>query len=423
MRRVAAGDLDLKDFISHGDRIVWGQGTGEPTTLIEALLAQRESLGGVSAFVGSSFSDLLKPEHADHIDFSAMGALGGMARLARAGVLGIVPCHVGQIAHLIAGGQIGCDVAMVQVSPAGSDGVHSYGLINDYAQAAVAKARLVIAEVNDRVPFTLGDGRLLPHQVDVLVETSRPVVEVQAPPPAPTDAAIAAHVGRYIEDGSVLQMGIGSIPEAITRLVTDRRDLGVHSGMIGDGVWMLMEKGVVTNARKAHMPGVTVTGALIGSRGLYDFAHRNPALQLFRSDVTHADAVLTAMSGLVTINSAIEIDLTGQVNAETAGSAYLGATGGQVDYVRGGSRSPGGHSIIALPSSAKGGTVSRIVTQLSGPVTSARSEVDVIVTEHGAAELRGQTLAERARRMVAIADPAFREELAAAAQRIAKRGY
>lgn len=422
-RTIAAADLELADFIRPGDAIVWGQGTGEPTTLIEALLAQRATLGGVSVFVGSSFSALLMPEHADHIGFSSMGALGGLARLAKAGVLGIVPCHVGRIAGLIGQGLIGCDVAMLQVSPAGPEGGHSYGLINDYTQAAVARARVVIAEVNDQVPFTLGDAMLMPDDIDVLVETSRPLVELRAAPPSAIDAAIAGHVCRYIEDGSVLQMGIGSVPNAITHLIGDRRDLGVHSGMIGDGIWQLMERGVVTNARKSFMPGVTVAGALIGSRGLYDFAHRNPALRLFRSAVTHDDAVLTAIPRLVTINAAVEIDLTGQVNAEATGSAYMGATGGQVDYVRGGARSPGGHSVLVLPSSARGGDISRIVDRLSGPVTTARSEVDIVVTEHGVAELRGQTLAERARRMAAIADPAFREDLAAAAAAIAKRGY
>jgi len=420
---VAAPDLDLAQFIRPGDRIVWGQGTGEPTTLIEALLAQRAALGGVSAFVGSSFSDVLQPEHADHIGFTSMGALGGLARLARAGVLGIIPCHVGQIGALIASGRIGCDVAMVQVSAPGPGGGHSYGLINDYTQAAVASARVVIAEVNDQVPFSACDAQLMPDQIDLAVATSRPLVELLAPPPGPVDLAIAAHVGAYIADGSVLQMGIGAVPNAVTHLISDRRDLGVHSGMIGDGIWQLMARGIVTNARKSLLPGVTVTGALMGSRGLYDFADFNPALRLCDSRFTHAEAVLASIERLVTINSAVEVDLTGQVNAEATGAAYRGATGGQVDYVRGGARAPGGHALIVLPATARGGTVSRIVENLSGPVTTARTEVDVIITEHGAADLRGQTLAERARRLVAIADPAFRDSLAAAAWRIAKRGY
>ena len=422
-RRADVSAIDLTRLIRPGDRIVWGQGTGEPTTLVEALLAQRGALGGVSAFVGSAFSELLQPDHADHVSFTSMGALGGLSRLARAGVLGIIPCHVGQIGALIASGRIGCDVAMVQVSAMGPGGGHSYGLINDYTQAAVAKARVVIAEVNDQVPFSGCDALLMPDQIDVMLATSRPLVELLAPPPGPEARAIAAHVGAYIEDGSVLQMGIGSVPDAVTRMIGDRRDLGVHSGMIGDGIWQLMASGVVTNARKAPLPGVTVAGALIGSRGLYDFAHHNPALRLCDSRFTHAEAVLASIERLVTINAALEVDLTGQVNAEATGAGYMGATGGQVDYVRGGARAPGGHALIVLPATARGGTVSRIVEQLSGPVTTARTEVDVIITEFGAADLRGHTLAERARRLVAIADPAFRDGLAAAAWRIAKRGY
>ncbi len=167
------------------------------------------------------------------------------------------------------------------------------------------------------------------------------------------DRAIAAHVSAFVEDGSVLQMGIGAIPNAVTHLIADRRDLGVHSGMIGDGIWQLMARGVVTNARKAVLPGVTVTGALIGSRGLYDFAHDNPALLMCDSRFTHAEAVLTSIEKLVTINAAVEVDLTGQVNAEATGAAYMGATGGQVDYVRGGARAPGGHALIVLPATAR----------------------------------------------------------------------
>jgi acyl-CoA hydrolase len=206
-------------------------------------------------------------------------------------------------------------------------------------------------------------------------------------------------------------------------LLTDRRDLGVHSGMIGDGVVDLMEAGVITNARKPIDPGVSITGALIGTRRLFDFAHRNPQIAMRSSAYTHGEATLSSLEKLVTMNSALEVDLTGQVNAEQSGSNYMGGTGGQVDFVRAGIRSRGGHSIIALPATAKGGTISRITTNLSGPVTTARSDVDVIVTEFGAAELRGQTLGERARRLVAIAHPDFREELDKAAHAIQQRGF
>ena len=193
--------------------------------------------------------------------------------------------------------------------------------------------------------------------------------------------------------------------------------------MIGDGLVDLVEAGVVTNARKPIDEGVSITGALIGTERLYQFAHRNPKIGMRRSAYTHSESTLSRLTRLVTINSAIEVDLTGQVNAEQSGDQYLGGTGGQVDYVRAGSRSSGGHSIIALPATAKGGRVSRIAATLSGPVTTARSDVDVIVTEFGAAELKGRTLAERARRLVAVAHPDFREELEQAAHVIQRRGF
>jgi acyl-CoA hydrolase len=421
--RLAPEALDLREFIRPGDALIWGQATGEPTTLVETLMAQRADLGGVSAFVGSSFSDSLDPEQADHVAFSSMGAIGSLSRLSKAGKLAIIPTHVGQIAPLIEAGAIGCDVAMLQVSPPGPDGQYSFGLINDYTRAMVAAARTVIVEVNHQIPFSCCDGLLGCEDIDVFVETDRAPIELKTGKPGETDRAIAAHISPYIDDGSVLQMGIGAVPDAVTRLITDRRDLGCHSGMIGDGIWHLMERGVLTNARKTGDAGVTVTGALIGSRGLYDFAHRNPMIAMRDSRATHGDAILTAIPRLVTINSAVEVDLTGQINAEQVGDFYLGATGGQVDYVRGGMRSPGGRSIVALPATAREGRSSRIVARLAGPVTTARSEADVIVTEFGAAELRGRSLADRAKAMVALAHPDFREELDRQAHAIAMRGF
>jgi len=420
---VSSAGLDLSAFLRPGDSIVWGQACGEPTTLVEALIAQAEGIGRLSAFAATSFSGILNAQSAQKFSLSSMGAMGALRAVATAGRLGIVPCHVSQVGSLIEKGLIGCDVAFVQVSPADAQGNHSYGLISDFIQAAVAKARVVVAEVNERVPFTLGDAVLPGEQIDFAVNVDRMPVEVAPAQIGETDLAIAKIVATYIEDGAVLQVGIGAVPDAILRLVRDRRDLGVHSGMIGDGLVDLVEAGVVTNARKSIDPGVSITGALIGTRRLFEFVHRNPRIGMRNSAYTHNESVLSRLTHLVTLNSAVEVDLTGQVNAEQSGSQYLGGTGGQVDYVRAGSRSAGGHSIIALPATAKGGKVSRIATTLSGPVTTARSEVDVIVTEFGAAELKGQTLAERTRRLVKIAHPDFREGLDRAAHDIRARGF
>ena len=421
-----AADIDLGRFLQAGDRIVIGQACGEPTTLVEALIAQGGTIGGpenpLGAFIASSFSGLFTPETAASFRLSSMGAIGALRAMTKAQALDVIPVHVGQIGPLIETGTIPCDVALIQVAPADAAGNHSCGLIADHIRAAVTEARVVIAEVNDQVPQVSGE-TIAASAIDVAVSVSRCPVQVFPGPISDTDEAIARHCADYIGDGSVIQTGIGAVPDAILRLLRDRKDLGVHSGMIGDGLAHLVEAGVVTNARKEIDPGVSVTGALIGTQRLYDFAHRNPAIRLMPAPYTHDATVLARLSRLVSVNSALEVDLTGQVNAEQSGTAYLGGTGGQVDFVRAGARSPGGRALIALPSTAKAGLLSRIVPALSGPVTTARSEVDVIVTEWGAAELKGVPLAERARRIVEIAHPDFREALARAAFAVAQRGF
>lgn len=417
-----AAGLHLAQFVRPGDHIVMGQACGEPTTLVEALIAQGGDIGDLSAFIATSFSGLFTPDTADSFALSSMGAIGALRSMTKAGKLGVIPAHVSQIGPMITQGLIGCDIAFVQVSPADSEGNHSFGLIADHVRAMVDKARVVIAEVNDQVPYTFGE--LLPAaRIDCAVHVSRGPVEVAPARIGETDEAIARHAASYIGDGAVIQTGVGAVPDAILRLLHDRKDLGVHSGMLGDGLVELVEAGVVTNARKAIDAGISINGALIGTRKLYDFAHRNPAIRMSATSYTHDAAVLARLERLVTINSALEVDLTGQVNAEQSGSAYMGGTGGQVDFVRAGARSSGGRSIIALPATAKNGAISRIVPTLSGPVTTARSDVDVIVTEFGAAELKGQSLAERTRRLIAIAHPDFREALDRAAHTIQLRGF
>jgi acyl-CoA hydrolase len=419
---LAASDLDLSRFLKPGDRIVFGQACGEPTTLVEALIEQGEAIGGLHAFIATSFSGLFMPESARSFRLSSMGAIGALRSMTKANALDVIPVHVSQIACLIEAGIMPCDVAMIQVSPADAQGNHSCGLISDYVRAAVDKARLVIAEVNEQVPYVPGE--TIPGDlIDVAVHVSRAPVEVAPAKIGPTDEAIARHCAEFIGDGAVLQTGVGAVPDAILRLLHDRKDLGVHSGMLGDGLVDLAEAGVLTNARKEIDRGVSINGALIGTRRLYDWAANNPAIRMMPSSYTHGVKPIIQLTRLVTINSALEVDLTGQVNAEQSGTTYLGGTGGQVDFVRAGSRVPGGASLIVLASTAKGGALSKIVPVLSGPVTTARTEVDVIVTEYGAAQLKGQTLAERAKRLVAIAHPDFREDLSRAAHEIEKRGF
>lgn len=414
--------LDLSQFLKPGDRVVFGQACGEPPSLVAALKAQGAAIGGLSAFIATSFSGAFTPETAEAFTLYSMGAIGALRSMTKAAALQVIPVHVSQVAPLITAGVMPCDVAMIQVSPADKDGNHSCGLISDYVRAAVDKARVVIAEVNEQVPYTPGE--LIPGSaIDVAVHCSLAPVEVPAAKISETDQAIAGFCANYIGDGSVIQTGVGAVPDAILRLIADRKDLGVHSGMLGDGLVDLAEAGALTNARKEIDPGVSINGALIGTRRLYDWAHNNAAIRMTPTGYTHDAGVLSKLSRLVTINSAMEVDLTGQVNAEQSGSAYMGGTGGQVDFVRAGARSPGGASLMVLGSTAKGGTISKIAPTLSGPVTTARTEVDVVVTEYGAAELKGQCLAERTRRLIAVAHPDFREELSRAAFEIQQRGF
>ncbi|MFZ3393776.1 acetyl-CoA hydrolase/transferase C-terminal domain-containing protein [Rhodococcus sp. 7Tela_A2] len=414
--------IDVREFLRPGDHIVVGQACGEPSSVLEALIAQGRDVGDLTVFVATSFSGIFTPESAESFALSSMGAIGALRSMSKAHRLDVIPCHVSQVGPMIEAGIIGCDVAFVQVGPADGEGNHSYGLVSDYVQAAVARARVVVAEVNDQVPFTFGE--MLPEsRIDYAVHVSRPPVQVPPGRIGETDEAIARHAAEYIGDGAVLQMGVGAVPDAVLRLLSDRRDLGVHSGMLGDGLVALGESGALSTPRKKLDRGVSITGALIGTDRLYGFAHRNREIRMCTTSYTHDAGVLAQLENLVTINSAMEVDLTGQVNAEQSGSAYLGGTGGQVDFVRAGARSPGGHAIMALPATAKNGTVSRITAALSGPVTTARSEVDVVVTEFGAAELRGRTLAERSRRLIAIAHPDFRDALDREAHVIRQRGF
>jgi acyl-CoA hydrolase len=419
---VSPGELDLSRYLKRGDRIVFGQACGEPTALVEALTAQGADIGDLGAFIATSFSGLFTPETAASFRLSSMGAIGALRSMTKAGALDVIPVHVSQVGPLITAGVIRCDVAIIQVSPADADGNHSCGLISDYVRAAVNKARVVIAEINDQVPFTFGE-TIPASAIDVSVHVSRTPVEVSPAKIGETDEAIARHCAAYIGDGSVIQTGVGAVPDAILRQLSDRKDLGVHSGMLGDGLVDLIEAGVITNARKEIDRGVTINGALIGTKRLYDFANRNTSIRMTPTSYTHDAGILGQLSRLVTINSALEVDLTGQVNAEQSGPAYLGGTGGQVDFVRAGARSPGGAALMVLAATAKGGSISKIVPALSGPVTTARTEVDVVVTEYGAAELKGQPLAERTRRLIAIAHPDFQEELSRAAHEIQQRGF
>jgi acetyl-CoA hydrolase len=402
--------LDLTRHIRPGDHILWGQVTGEPPSLVEALVAQRAALGGVTVFLGTGLARTLRPEHADHITMRGLGGLGSFRALASAGVLEVLPVHGGQVHRLIAEGHIRCDVALLLLPPADAAGTHSLGPCVDYMDAAVARARTVIAEISADVPDTAGHPRLPAARLDAVLHSDRPPHLLPRAEPNATERAIGAHIAALIPDGATIQTGLGALPEAVLAALVHHRDLGLHSGILGDGAMALMRAGALTNARKPIDTGVSVTTTLVGSAELHRFAHRNPAVALKPSSHTHSEVVLARLPGLFAINAAAEVDLTGQVNAERIAGKVIGGVGGQADFARAAARSPGGASIIALPATASDGS-SRIVARLSGPVTTPRADVDLVVTEHGVADLRGASERERARRLLAIAAPAAREAL------------
>jgi acyl-CoA hydrolase len=408
--------LDLTRYIRPGDTVAWGQACAEPLTLTETLAAQRARLGGVRCFAGISSSAAVSLRHCDHLTFASYTAAGANRALAAADALTILPSHYSQLPDLLAGGQLRVDVVLLSLPPAAPDGSFRPGLGADYLTPLVGGARVVIAEVNDQLPDVGSDVRIRPDDVDVLVPVSRPPAEYPAPAPDATEDAIAAHIAALVPDGATLQLGVGRMPSAVARLLVGHRDLGVHSGLITDAVAELIEAGVVTGARKSVDRGLVVAGFLMGSRPLLKLAAADHTIVLRDTRYTHDQAVLAAQHQLVALNSATEVDLTGQANTETAAGRYVGAVGGAVDFARGAAKSRGGIPVLALPATAvspTGERVSRIVTRLTGPVTLGRADAGVIVTEYGVADLRGLTLPQRRERMLAIAHPDHRRALAA----------
>jgi acyl-CoA hydrolase len=401
-------DLDLTRYLRPGDRVVWGQGPGEPRTLTELLVAQRHRLGGVTCFLGLPGSDAIRAEHADALAFESYCGTGRNARLPG---LAVLPVHYAALPGLLAGGPLAADVVFVQVSAPDEHGRHSLGLGEDYFAAALDTARVVIAEVNDQVPYTCGARTLTAADWTVCVPSSRAPAEMTAAPPSATARAVARRVAGLVPDGATVQFGVGGLPEACLDALSGHRDLGLHSGLLSDAAMRLIQAGVATGARKSRDRGVAVGGFLGGTAALFRFAHRNPALRLRATGYTHDPLVLAGQHRFTAINSALEVDLSGQVNAEELNGRYVGAVGGASDFLRGAARSPGGLPIVALPSTAGG--VSRIVARLDGPVSTARSDAGVIVTEYGVADLRGAPVSVRYERMLAIAHPEHRAALAA----------
>jgi acyl-CoA hydrolase len=411
---VPAADVDLSRFIRPGDRVVLAQATAEPQTLARLLIAQRHRFPGVEVFIGPCYTDLFAAAETDGLRFVSYGALGSAGQLAASGRLDVLTMPYGRLSTAYESGEFQADVVLMQVAPALPGRRHSAGLSNDFALSAMARARAVIVEVDPYTPWTHGAELPANTTIALRVQSEHRPPETTQPPLGAIEIEIARRVAALVPDQATVQMGVGTLPNAIMAALMSHRDLGIHSGVMGDPAVDLIETGVVTNAHKGLDLGITVTNTLIGTRKLYDFAHDRKDVEVRPGTYTHSLAIMARLNRLIAINGGLEVDLGGQVNTEVAGGRYLGALGGGLEFTRGAALSPGGRAIVAMASMTANGRFSRIVPRVA-IATIPRADVDTIVTEHGVAELRAVTLRERARRLIAIAAPAQRESLERAA--------
>jgi acetyl-CoA hydrolase len=410
-----ADPIDLAALIRPDDRLAWSGGPMEPAELLGAFDRQLDRVPRASVLLNLSLAQSVDAARlAARMHIVALGGAVTNRRFQDIGALDVLPVNYSMLPHLVASGGLAIDVVLLQLAADGE--AFNLSLMVDHLADAVPRARTVVAEVNDRLPVTGGDTRIEAADVDHLICVSRRPLEVAPQPTGATEKAIAAHVSRLIGDGATLQVGLGSLPDAVLESLTGKKDLGLHSGSIGDRVAHLVDGGVITNRRKPIDTGKCVAGTLLGSERLYRWAHRNACLEMRSPRYTHDVLVHAAIPRLIGINTALEVDLTGQMNAEVAENRHVGMVGGHSDFMRGCLRSPGGRGIIVMQATARNGTVSRIVSRLSGGiVTTARSDADIVVTEYGLAELRGRSVSERARELIAIAHPDFRKPLSKAA--------
>jgi acyl-CoA hydrolase len=408
--------------VHNGDTIVVPTAVAEPPALLTALSEHRRDFRDVKvsqilAVRKFGYLDTSTAEHVRHVAYFFSGATRPGFR---EGVVDFTPSYFSEMPQLIDRGLMPAEVVFTQVSPMDEHGYFSLGIAADYTLAAIRKARAVVVEVNPNVPFCFGNCHIHISQVTALVENDEPVLEVGLPTIGPVQEAIGKYVADLIEDGSTLQIGYGGIPDAVVMQLTHKKDLGIHTEMIGDGILTLIESGAVTNRRKNYLPGKMVATFALGSKKLYNWIDRNPMFEMHPVDFTNDPYLAGQNDNLIAINATLEIDFLGQCGSESLGPVPYSGTGGQSDFVRAANRSNGGKAFIVLPSTAKDGAISRIVPTLTPGthVSTSKNDINYVVTEHGVAQLRGKTAKQRTAALIGIAHPDFREELTAAAKKM-----
>ncbi len=402
-------------LVSAGDHVFIGTGCAEPQHLVKALTHSASHLADTEIFhlLTMGVAPYAEPKHAERFRFNSFFVADNVRGAVQAGLGDYTPIFLSEIPRLFDSGRTPLDVALIQVTPPDRSGLCSLGVSVDIVMAAVRNAVTVIAQVNDRMPWTLGDAMIHVNDIDALVECSEPLPQPQVAERSEVVEQIARHIAKLIDDGSTLELGIGAIPQAVLTYLTDKKDLGIHTEMFTDGIIDLVEAGVITGRRKTVNPGKIVASFCMGTERLYEYIDRNPVFAMHPTEYVNDPMVIAQHDDMVAINVAIEVDLTGQVCADSLGTRFYSGFGGQVDFIRGSAASRGGKPIIALPSTTRDGKHSRIAATLTpgAGVVTTRGDVHWVVTEYGVAYLHGKSVRERAMALIQIAHPRFRNEL------------
>jgi 4-hydroxybutyrate CoA-transferase len=400
--------------VHSGNRVFLTGNCSVPKTLLAALIERAKSLHDVEISQVLTIGNLgcVTPEMEGHLRVNSMFVSEDVRAAVNSGRADFTPVFLSEIPKLYRT-RLPLDVALVHVSPPDEHGFCSFGIEVGVTKTAAEVAKIVIAEVNPKMPRTLGDSFIHVSKLTYIVEVDYDLPDIRMSEPSDVQTAIARHIAALIEDGSTLQTGIGGIPDAVLGFLDDKRNLGVHTELFSDGIIELVEQGVINNEAKSLHPGKIIAGFVLGTRRLYDFIHDNPIIELHPTEYVNDPYRIAQNDRMVSINSAIEVDLTGQVCADSLGHVFYSGVGGQLDFIRGAARSKGGKPIIALPATVRNDSLSRIVPELKpgAGVVTTRNDVHYVVTEYGVADLYGRTIAQRVRALIDIAHPRFREEL------------
>ncbi len=408
-------------IIESGNRVYIGGGSGAPATLVDGLIDRADTLRDVELIHILTFIDApyIDPKYEGSFRSNSLFIGHNVRKAVQEGRADFTPVFLSEIPNLFRRDNLlPLDVALVSLTPPDEHGFCSFGIEVGTTKPAAEAARVIVAEVNRQMPRTLGDSFIHVSQLDHIIEVDYPIPETVQGGSSPVHLRIGELIAEMIPNGATLQMGIGSIPDAVLQNLGGHKDLGIHTELFSDGVVTLFEDGVITCSKKTFHPGKMVAGFLFGSRALYEFVNNNPIVELHPTDYVNDPFNIARNDMMVAINSALQVDLTGQVCADSIGPVFYSGVGGQVDFMRGAARAKGGMPIVALPATAKGDTISRISLMLTegAGVTTTRNDVHYVVTEYGVASLYGKTIRQRALQLIEIAHPAFREQLTADAR-------